>query len=878
MLTAAAKLQEKEQAWRSMGETFWNDPELRLRKRNRDGDFSRTVLRTDLEHEVRLLLQTQRKQGNALASEALETEFLEVAFFQRPLADSEDKVGPCPFEAEQKRAARYAPSFEMFRLLARLTSLRVAGRPLTAEELAAATRDFGHQQGMTYSRLRKLLALSAVERFDGISPDDEGKRDVVARSGKAMPGSAALRKVFGEGGWDALRKTPDKLDRIAAVLTFREDVASTRSGLDELGLDAPILDSLMKGVEDGAFAAFKGAGHISAKACRAIIPYMAQGMVYSEACNQIPGYIHAKQPETDLDSIANPIARKALGEALKQVNAVIRVYGKPTHIHVELARDIGKSPDERQEIERGIEKRNRDKDKLRQQYRDTVGGEPNAEDLMRFELWKEQGGRSLYSDRDIHPSLIASSGNEVQVDHILPWSRSGDDSFVNKTLCFTTENQKKKGRSPHDWFADDGLDWPAFAARVENSKEMKGRKKRNYLLKNASVLEEKFRSRNLNDTRYACRLLLSRLERDYNTVMVAARPGPLTDRLRRAWGLQGLKKNQQGERIADDRHHALDAVIVALTSESMLQRLTKLFQAAEARGFPTDWHGIGHLRELLRDSGGAPGEFSALEPPWPSFRHDVISALAGITVSRAERRRARGAAHAATIRQVSERDGQPVVYERKAVAALTEKDLDRVKDADRNHRIVDVLRQWIVDGKPQDSLPVSPQGHIMRKVRLATNKKVDVEVRGGAADRGEMARVDVFRRANKKGKWEFYLVPVYPHQVATLSQPPNSAVVAHKNEADWPEMIDGHEFLWSMYPLSWVQAVKPNGEIIEGYFQGMDRSTGAIAISAHHSKTAISRGIGAKTLASLRKFAVDRLGTRSEIEREIRTWHGRECI
>lgn len=518
MLTAAAKLQEKEQAWRSVGETFWNDPELRLRKRNRDGDYSRTVLRADLEREVRLLLRTQRRLGNPLASEALEAGFLDVAFFQRPLADSDDKVGDCPFETGEKRAARHAPSFEMFRLLARLTSLRIGGRALSPQEIAAATRDFGHQQGITYSRLRKLLDLPAAERFDGIAPDDEGKRDVVARSGKAMPGSAALFKVLGEGGWDALRKTPDTLDRVAAVLTFREDVGRIRAGLSELDLDAPILDALMRGVEDGAFAAFKGAGHISAKACRAIIPHMAQGMVYSDACDHVPGYSHAERPETHLDSIANPVARKALGEALKQVNAIIRTYGKPTHIHVELARGVGKSLEERQEIERGIDKRNRERDKLRQQYRDTVDREPNAEDLLRFELWKEQGGRSLYSDRDIHPSLIASSSNDVQVDHILPWSKSGDDSFVNKTLCFTTENQRKKGRTPHEWLTAEGADWDAFAARVENSKEMKGRKKRNYLLKDASVLEERFRSRNLNDTRYACRLLLNILQQDYDGV------------------------------------------------------------------------------------------------------------------------------------------------------------------------------------------------------------------------------------------------------------------------------------------------------------------------------------------------------------------------
>jgi CRISPR-associated endonuclease Csn1 len=216
-----------------------------------------------------------------------------------------------------------------------------------------------------------------------------------------------------------------------------------------------------------------------------------------------------------------------------------------------------------------------------------------------------------------------------------------------------------------------------------------------------------------------------------------------------------------------------------------------------------------------------------------------------------------------------------VVYERKAVEALTEKDLDRIKDPERNHRVVAILRDWIARGKPKDSPPLSPQGPVLRKVRLITNKKVDVEVRGGAADRGEMARVDVFRKANNKGQWHYFLVPVYPHEVATRAEPPNEYVVAAKPSVP---LTGDHEFLWSLYPLSWVEIVKSSGEFIAGYYRGMNRWTASIAISEHHSNAAFTGGIGVKTLTSFRKFAVDRLGNRTEIAQEIRTWHGKACI
>lgn len=880
MLTAAAKVQEMSAQWRSIGETFWKSADFQDRKRNRDKDYSRSVLRTDLEAEVRLLLRRQQELGNNLASPDLERDFIDSAFFQRPLADSESMVGPCPFEEGEKRAAKHAPSFEMFRFLSRLTSLRIDDAPLSAEAIAATVRDFGSQQGMTFKRLRTILGLSADQRFQGIPPEEEGKRDVVARSGKAMIGSNALYKVLGEAGWQSLRKTPDLLDRIAAILAFRDDTGRIRTGLEELNLEPPILQALIAGVEDGAFSTFKGAGHISAKACRALIPHLAQGKVYSDACTAV-GYDHAKRADTELEAIANPIARKSLTEALKQIRAVVQTYGRPTHIHVELAREVGKSLEERQEIEAGIEKRNKEKDRLREQFRETVGREVSGpEDLLRFELWKEQNGRCLYTDEEIPPDAIVATDNRVQVDHILPWSRSGDDSFVNKTLCFAKANQDKKGQTPFEWFGDDARRWQAFTAAVEGCRSMKGRKKRNFLLKDATVLEQKFRNRNLNDTRYASRLLLNILRRDYPDATVAARPGPLTDRLRRAWGIQSLKKGPDGQRIDDDRHHALDAVIVALTSDWTLQRLTRLFQEAEARGLPANWHDSRHLKQLFHETGRLPPDFAALEQPWPGFRSEVAEALDKVTVSRAERRRARGEGHAATIRQVEQRDEQTIVYERKSVEALTAKDLDRIKDADRNAALVASLRDWIDKGKPKDAPPLSPKGDPIRKVRLETNKKVDVAVRGGAAERGEMTRVDVFRKQNRKGKWEYFVVPVYPHQVADRKrwpEPPNRAVVAAKPEEEWPEMDGGYEFLWSLYPMSWVEVEKSDGTTIEGYFRGMSRSTAAILISKHQSKTVVIKGIGSKTLASFRKFAMDRLGNRHEIKREVRTWHGGVC-
>lgn len=874
MLKALEEGRERLSKYRTIGEMIAIDPEFSVRKRNRDGDYSRTILRSDQEAEVALLFRRQRELGSEFASQSLETAFSDRAFFQRPLADSWDKVGPCPFEPSKKRTARRARSFELFRFLARLTTLRVGSgrsyRPLTEDEIRTAASVFGKAKSLTFHRLRSAIGLSE-ERFQGVSPVDEGKRDVVARSGAAAEGIVILKKCLGDSSWDSLLASPEKLDRIAEALTFLESPDSIKREIEVLQLDSSVSAAIMAGVESGVFARFGGAGHISALAARNIIPHLMRGLTYDKACLEA-GYRHTDRAETE---ITNPVARKALLEAEKQVRAIVREYGVPDRFHIELARDIGKSAEERSEIERGIEKRNRQKDRLRDvEFPEVVGRPPQgAEDLMRFELWKEQNGRCLYTDRIVHPHQIISTDNSVQIDHILPWSRFGDDSFHNRTLCHAAANQEKRDKTPFEWFGQSRseADWEAFRARVESCVGLRGLKKRNYLLQNADEVEEGFRTRNLNDARYIARALHGRLEKLYparpGQRSVFARPGALTAKLRRAWGINDLKKDVAGNRVEDDRHHALDAIVLAATSESALQRLTRAFKEAEHRGIAR--------------------EFANFELPWPGFVGDARMAHQSVFVSRAERRRARGKAHDATIKQVRETEGERVVYERKAVDKLTEADLDRIPVPIPNDKVaepqrlrdatVSALRAWIEAGKPKDAPPVSPKGDIIRKVRVATNANVAVLVRDGTADRGEMVRIDVFQKATPKGRQQYYLVPIYPHEVATLTKPPCRAVQGGGDDSRWPLIDESFEFLWSIYPMSLLEVTKADGEVITGYHRSLDRNTGALAVSPANISSAVRKGIGARTLVSFRKLVVDRLGRVSDVPREKRTWRGEVC-
>ena len=143
----------------------------------------------------------QRRLGNRLATENLQERFAEAAFSQRPLRDSEDKLGACPFEPGERRTARRGYSFERFRLLCRLNALRLGNarceRSLTPEEVGRVLVAFGKQKTLSYKTVRKLLELDPAARFAGVSTENE-KQDIVARSGGAADGTAALREALGE--------------------------------------------------------------------------------------------------------------------------------------------------------------------------------------------------------------------------------------------------------------------------------------------------------------------------------------------------------------------------------------------------------------------------------------------------------------------------------------------------------------------------------------------------------------------------------------------------------------------------------------------------------------------------------------------------------
>lgn len=840
------------------------------KKRNGDGSYDNFIMRDLLRAEVNAIFYAQRRFGNAKATEALQREFSETAFFQRPLQSSEHLVGQCALEPGEKRAPKFSYSAELFVAWSRLnntTILSVNGekRPLTQDEKRRLMEKAHALKSFSYKQARKELELSDDERFNisyrKIKETDNSWEKIREQAETSdfirLKGYHELKKALDTGSavdWQTwLGADRERLDDIARVLSFYEDATEIHDMLAHHGLDDAQIARL------SAITGFCGVVDVSLKAIRAILPYMQQGMTYDKAC-EAAGYSFNRKANKGLKKVPpfmevrNPVVNRALAQARKVINAMIRVHGMPETIIIELARDVGRPFKDRKDIERKQKQNEAYRKEARDHAAEILRTDPDnvrGEDILKYRLWKEQEGFCPYSGTYITPDMLRDAV-ATQIDHIIPYQRSWDDSYMNKVLCLTSENQAKGNKTPHEYFGGSGR-WDAVAAFASRLPHKKAERLLMETFDDKKA--DEWKARAMNDTRYMARLLKNHLEQNLDLGSgnrVQTRNGMLTAHLRGVWGFPD--KNRR-----NDRHHALDAIVLACSTQSMVQQLA-------------NWNRY----EARRRN---PAERPRPPKPWESFREDAKAAVESVFVSRMPVRKITGAAHQETIRSVRrDKDGNRIaVVQRKKLTSLSPADLESLVDKQRNIRLYQVLKERLEQhgGKPDKAFatPIymptndpSKQGPRIHGVNIVTNEKSGIEINHGLVSNGDMVRVDVFR---KDGKYQ--LVPIYVHHFAGRILP-NRAIVAFKDESDWPEMNE-EDFLFSLYKNDFVRILTKK-ETIEGYYTGLDRSTGNMSVRAHDSDPSFGKdGVlrtGVKTAMSFEKYAVDYFGHKTQITKEKR--------
>ena len=956
VITALNENQQRMQSgnYRTIGEMLLKHPDFGARKRNRLGSYTACIQRAGQLSEIELLFEKQRELNNVYATERLKNEFIPLFFDQRPFQNSFKLLGECSFEKGEKRGARFAPSFELARALQRLNALSIKLSDGTVQPIStyvSASKGgykhfidiFGENKKITYKTLRKIYALPEEIEFTelplepiALAPDadedekikktkkqisDAEGKDFVTRTRNAAEGTHLLRSALDPKLWDKYwPENSEPLDHLAFALTFFEEVENTHQTQEHWGIlnelnHAKIPQELIEAVAKDldpdrgkpTLAKFAGATSMSTLASRKLIPLLSEGMVYSEACSKIYG--DHRQSHSTFNDITNPVVQSVVREVLKQVvHLVDEVGALPARINVEIGRDIGKSIDERNRIDGKIKERTTQKKKNAEQFKKQYFSDPSPDEILAYELYLEQSTQCPYCDSPL-PQPHTWRNQPLDIDHILPRSRSHDNSYDNKVLVHPSCNRDKTNKTPSEWLGTDTENWRILNRALAHMPRLRPRKRKNLLNTTFAQDEAKFASRHLNDTRYISTLVTHYLHTLYEGVpkekplsekgatrRVFVQPGALTALVRKSWGLENLKKDRAGRRLGD-KHHAIDALICALLSEGQRQFITKREQEKDAACKVTifsDFSRSYQLMEEQRDHCRTPRHIS---PPWPDFRNDVVSAIDLFTVSRRENRRGRGALHKDTIYRTEYENEEVIAYCRKAlIDPSTGKpifsilgDLDKVKDIhlERNLWLKHTLTKWIQQGTPIDEpkLPRDPQGALIRKVTIRQGKKSGRYYPQGFVTGGNLVRVDVFLKTNKKGNKNYYLVPIYSHHL-TLTQPPNRAIKANTDESQWDEMTADHQFEFSLWPNSRFHVLKKNGEEIYALYDTVDRNTAKISYSnpddqreraspPKGSDVPKTKGVSVKQSTLIfRKLETDRLGRIFPIKSEKRTWRG----
>lgn len=639
--------------------------------------------RAMLEHEFDTIWRTQSDFDPTLGPEIRQS-LRAIIFHQRPL--KEPLVGSCWLEPEHKRAPRALPTTQRFRIAQALAHLRLTPphmpeRPLSDGERRQLAGLLYRGKTLTLDQVRKKLKLPAETDFN--TRDDELKGcQTAARLGAT--------KCLGDD-WHGLAL--DMQDRVVLALLECEDTDLLAAALATAGMPSPLaarLAELDPALPD-AHAAF------SQKALARILPHLETGLRYDEAVvaagyrhhsdrrtgeirDRLPYYgeilcqrlgVGSGKPEDTEEKrfgkAPNPTVHVALNEIRRVVNDIVDRFGPPAEIVVETLRSLGRSKTQREEYEADQRKAKKANDELRGLLKE-LGIPDNARNMARARLWREQAKDP--KDRmcpitGTQITLRTALSDAIEEDHILPFALTLDDSAANRVLVSRDANRAKARQSPFQAFGH-LPEWPDILERTRLLPENKRWRFQPDAL-DKLAREGDFLARHLTDSATIARWAVEYLE-VLAPGQVRSVPGRLTAILRTSLGLNSksvLGRGGPHKDRTDHRHHAIDAVVVALTDRSLLQKVTRAAQQA------TDSD-----RRLLMD----------LPNPWDGFVEDVAQAAQGLVVSHKPDTGWQGALHNDTAYGLIANAGpnRPNVVVRRPLAGLA-----TWKPADAKERVAD---------------------------------------------------------------------------------------------------------------------------------------------------------------------------------------------
>lgn len=614
---------------------------------NGDAGYDFYPDRRHLEEEFDKLWAAQVPHHSDVLTNELRTALFETIFYQRPLTKPE--IGLCLFSGlgdvpdDERRLPKAHPLTQRRVLYETVNNLRITAdgrkrRPLTKDQRNQIIHLLDNKKetksirsmAMKLDALARALKLPLGERFTL----DTTNRDTIACD--PVRSSLSHSERFGsrwstlnaDAQWDVVRRIRNVesdaqhdalvawlmaehgLDRGHAEASARAPLPEGYSRLGEIATRR-ILHVLQSGVltynQAVEACGWNHSDHRTGEVLESL-PYY--GAVLER--HVIPGTgSHRDDDITRFGRITNPTVHIGLNQLRRLVNRIVTVYGKPDQIVVELARDLKTSEKQKAEINR----RNRDNraDAERRSEQLTELGQPDTgANRMLLRLYEELGPAigprcCPYTGKPISVTMLFDGSCDV--DHILPYSRTLDDSFANRTLCLREANREKGNDTPWEAWGDTAK-WPKIASNLKHLPDNKKWRFSSDAMERYEG-ERDFLDRALVDTQYLARIARTYLDTLYTEdghVWVV--PGRLTEMLRRHWGLNSLLPDKNNATVkaknrTDHRHHAIDAAVIAATDRSLVNRISKAAAREEADGLTAE--------DVARDT----------PKPWDEFREDI---------------------------------------------------------------------------------------------------------------------------------------------------------------------------------------------------------------------------------------------------------------
>ena len=789
--------------------------------RNRRSNYHWIAQRQQYQDELNKIWQKQSAFYPDILTDRLKNLLFEIIFRQIDFELSNMKkrrvIGTCTLIAGKPRLSMSSRKAQEFRLLQKINDMKVYRKSreiefnrqkLYEELMVSKDRDF--------KQIRKLLDIGEDDR---INLEHEKNKKLI---GNQIDAILAGSKFFRKKAWLKLsEQQKEEIWKEFQDYLRNSDITAeqlVKKFKDEYGLEFGDIKAIEKLAEP------KGNLNYCEQAVDKILPYMRQGKnLYEaiEAANFVKGWTQQKfLPIPSRDNginIPNPIVTTVMFQVRKVINALIREFGKPGKTIIEFARELKASKNLREEIiEEQSENQNEREQcakRIREYHRWDEDVQVSATDILKYRLWEQQNGFCPYSLRKIGIEQLL--GTETEVDHILPYSMSLDNSMNNKVVCFSSENQTKGQNAPIDWLGENSERFRKIAEAMEKGIfNFDKAKKERFFVHNEEIAEKYTPDRLLQDTSYIAREVRSYLKRLYPASeaekCVKTTKGGITAELRKIWGLNAiLRDGELGPKNRDDlRHHAIDAAVIAITEPGMIKKIT----------------------DKLKDNWPRRPSRTIVDEPWKDFGLELAKAAEKINVSHKVLRKVKGALHKETNywKETNGLHAGKYITRKELNGKFTPDWAEQICDEEIKRLVMDRLTEYENDAKKAFAeplyLPNDKDKQIpIRKVRVWQISSNMMQLRPNIwVEPGSNHHIEIFETKDKKGKlkYEGKLVSMYEAAQSVKNKQP---IVQKKLESDG-------KFLMSLSQNEMILLKLDDGSEVLHRTQKMSQSKESISI------------------------------------------------